>query len=48
MTYPDGRSYSGNWKEGGKHGIGVQKYKDGKEKKHLWREGKNIRTFELD
>ena len=36
MTYNDGSSYSGEWKEGRRHGIGVLKYADGSEHKGQW------------
>ena len=40
FRWPDGKYYDGDWANDKKHGVGVLKDKDGKERK-----GKNLKQF---
>jgi hypothetical protein len=42
MTWPDGRKYVGEFREGRMDGRGVLSYPDGKVEDGLWKEGKFI------
>ena len=44
MTYPDGRKYSGEFKEGKWSGQGTLVYPDGKEVSGEFKDGKLVRS----
>lgn len=43
FTWPDGRKYDGNWKNGKQHGKGTYHSMKGEVKNGLWNEGKRDR-----
>ena len=42
FVWPDGKEYSGEWKDGKQHGIGVYTNSKGISKKARWEDGKRI------
>jgi hypothetical protein len=42
FSWPDGKIYKGQWRDGKQHGEGVLKHK-GVERKGLWDNGKRLR-----
>lgn len=48
MTWPDGRSYEGNFKNNKMHGVGYFIGPDGKKKKGEWIDGKRIQWLPDD
>ena len=45
-TYPDGRSYKGQWANGKQHGEGIFITPLGAQRKGIWNEGKRIRWLD--
>jgi len=41
----NGRLYSGNWKNGKQHGLGIAKNSEGTVKRGLWEDGKHLKWF---
>jgi hypothetical protein len=44
MDWPDGKCYTGDFRDGQPHGWGTMTYRDGKSEEGLWRCGKLVRT----
>ena len=42
-TYPDGKSYKGQWAFGKQHGEGIFITPQGAQRKGIWHEGKRIK-----
>ena len=47
-TYPDGRSYKGQWADGKQHGEGVFITPQGASRKGIWDAGKRIKWLDDD
>ena len=43
LKFPDGSSYSGEWKNNKMHGKGIFKWSDGKVIKGTWKEGDYVK-----
>ena len=46
FTWPDGRKYDGNWKNGKQHGVGIIHSSHGEVKKGEWADGKRVRWID--
>jgi len=47
MTWHNGTSYTGNWRNDKKNGFGSLHYADGKIAKGIWRDGNPTGNFEM-
>ncbi len=45
FTWPDGRKYTGEWKNGKQHGIGKYLGSSGQEREGRWKKGKRVKWF---
>lgn len=46
FTWPDGRQYDGNWRNGKQHGAGIYHSSRGEIKKGEWADGKRVRWID--
>ena len=48
FTWPDGRQYDGNWRNGKQHGAGIYHSSRGEIKKGEWADGKRVRWIDIE